>query len=178
MLCCTEKPWLHGVFSPCVVQILQCYLQLAPSFLSVQFSHSVMSDYVTPWTSARQSSLSITNCWSLPKPMSTESVMSSNHLILCHPLLLPPPIFPRTRSFQMSQLFPSGGQSIGVSASASVPPMNTQDWYPLGWTGRPSCSPRDSQGSSPTPQFKTWIFWLSAFFRVQLSHPYMTTRKT
>ena len=134
MLCCTEKPWLHGVFSPCVVQILQCYLQLAPSFLSVQFSHSVMSDYVTPWTSARQSSLSITNCWSLPKPMSTESVMSSNHLILCHPLLLLPSL-PASGSSQMCQLFASGGQSIGVSTSASVLPMNTQDWSPSGWPG-------------------------------------------
>ena len=69
-----------------------------------------------------------------PKPMSIESVMPSNHLILCHPFLLPS-IFPRIRVFQMSQLFASGGQSIGVSASTSVPPRNTQDWSPLGWTG-------------------------------------------
>ena len=57
-------------------------------------------------------------------------------------------------SFQMSQLFSSGGQDIGVSASTSVTPMNTQDWSPLGWTGW-SCSARDSQESSPTPQFKS-----------------------
>ena len=76
-----------------------------------------------------------TNYWSLPKPMSIDLVMPSNHLILCHPLLLLPSIFPASGSFQMSQLFASGGQSIGVSASASVLPMNTQDWSHLGWTG-------------------------------------------
>ena len=70
---------------------------------------------------------------SLPKPMSIESVMPSNHLILCHPLLLLPSIFPASGSFPMSQLFTSGGQSIGVSAS--VLPMNTQDESPLEWTG-------------------------------------------
>ena len=69
-----------------------------------------------------------------PKPMSIKSVMLSNHLILCRPLLLPS-IFPSIRSFQMSQLFASGGQSIEVSASTSVFPVNTQDWSPLGWTG-------------------------------------------
>ena len=91
--------------------------------------------FVNPWIVARQASLSITNSWSLPKLMSIESVMPSSHLILCHPLLLLPPIPPRIGSFPMSQLFTSGGQSIGVSASASVLPMNTQDRSPLGWTG-------------------------------------------
>ena len=57
------------------------------------------------------------------------------HLILCHPLLLQPSIFPTSASFQMSQFFTSSGQSIGVSASASVLPMNIQDWFSLGWTG-------------------------------------------
>ena len=64
-----------------------------------------------------------------------------------------PQSFPASGCFQMSQLSASGGQSIGVSASTSVPLMNTQDWSPLGWTGSP-CSPRDSQESSPTPRFK------------------------
>ena len=90
--------------------------------------------FKTPWTAAHQASLSITNPWNLLKLMSIESVMPSNHLILCHPLLLPPSIFPTIRSFQMSQFFASGGQSIGVSASASVLSMNIQDWFPLGWT--------------------------------------------
>ena len=81
----------------------------------------------TPWTAACQASLSITNSQNLFKLMSTESVMPSNHLILCHPLLLLPSIFPSIRIFSMSQFFPSGGQSIGVSASASVLPMNSQN---------------------------------------------------
>ena len=58
-------------------------------------------------------------------------------------------------SFQMSQFFTSGGQIIGVSASASVLPMNTQDWFPLGWTDWISCNSRDFQEPSPTPQFKS-----------------------
>ena len=91
--------------------------------------------FATPWTAARQVSLSITNSWSLLKLMFIESVMPSNHLILCRPLLLPPSIFPSIRSFPMGQFFASGGQSTGVSASASVLPMNIQDWFPLGWTG-------------------------------------------
>ena len=90
--------------------------------------------FVTPWTAARQASLSITNFQSLSKPMSIESVIPSNHLILFCPLLLLPSTFPASGSFQMSQLFASGGQSTGVSASTSVLPMNTQDWPPLGWT--------------------------------------------
>ena len=65
----------------------------------VQFSRSVVSDSATPWTAACQASLSITNCRSLPKPMSIESVMPSNHLILCRPLLLLPSIFPSIRVF-------------------------------------------------------------------------------
>ena len=72
---------------------------------------------------------------SLLKLMSIESVMPSNHLILCCPPLLLPSIFPASGSFQMSQLFITGGKSIGVSASASVLLMNIQNWFPLGWTG-------------------------------------------
>ena len=66
-----------------------------------------------------------------------------------------PQSLPASGSFPMSQLFAWGGQSIGVSALASVLPMNTQDWFPLGWTGWMYCSPRDSQESSPMPQFKS-----------------------
>ena len=91
--------------------------------------------FATPWTAAHQASLSITNSRSPPKPMSIESVMPSNHLILCRPLLLHLQSFPASGSYQLTRLFPSGGQSIGVSASTSVPPMNIQDWSPLGWTG-------------------------------------------
>ena len=87
-----------------------------------------------PMTAAHQASLSITNSQSLLKLMSIEAVMPSNHLILYHPLLLSS-IFPASGSFQMSQFFTSGGQSIGVSASTTVVTMNIKDWFPLGWIG-------------------------------------------
>ena len=109
-------------------------LNFFPQFNSVQ-SLSHVRLFLTPWITARQASLSITNSRSLLKLMPIESVMPSSHLILCHPLLLLSPILPASRSFPMSQLFAWGGLSIGVSASASVRPMNTQDWSPLGWTG-------------------------------------------
>ena len=80
-----------------------------------------------PRTATQQASLSITNSQSLLKLMSIELVMPPNHLILCHTLLLPPSIFPSIRVFSNESFFASGGQSIGVSASASVSPMNIQD---------------------------------------------------
>ena len=85
--------------------------------------------------------------------------------------------FPASGSFLMSQLFTSGGQRIGVSASTSVLPMNIQDWFPLGWTGWISLQ---SKGLSRLQYYssKASILWHSAFFRVQLSHPHMTTGKT
>ena len=102
---------------------------------SVQFSRSVVSDSLRPHEPpAHQASLSITNSLSLPKPMSIESVMPSIPFFSC------PESFPASGSFQMSQLFTSGGQRIGVSASAS---MNTQDWSPLGWTGWISLQPKE-----------------------------------
>ena len=102
---------------------------------SVQFSCSVMSNSL--WPNGLQHTRP--PCL-LPTPrvyplMPIESVMPSNHLILCLPLLLLPSIFPSIRSFQNSQLLASGGQSIGVSASASVLPMIIQDWLPLRLTG-------------------------------------------
>ena len=103
-------------------------------FSSVQSLRRVRL-FVTPWTAARQACLSITNSRSLLKLMSIESVMPSNHLIPCCPLLLLPSIFPSIRVFSNeSALRISIGQSIGVSASTSVLPMNIQDWFPLGWT--------------------------------------------
>ena len=83
--------------------------------------------------------------------------------------------FPASVSFPISQFFTSGGQSIGVSTSASVLPMNIQDWFPLGWTAWISLQ---SKGLSRTPQFKQSILPHSAFFIVQLSHPYITAGKT
>ena len=99
------------------------------------FSRSVVPDSVTTWTAARQASLSFTISRSLLKLMSIDQ--------WCHPTISSSVIpfsshlqsFPASRSLPMSQFFTSCGQSIGVSASASVPPMNIQDWFPLGWTG-------------------------------------------
>ena len=119
--------------------------------------------------------LPITNFLSLPKLMSIESVMPSNHLISVVPFSSCPQSLPASGSFQMSQLFTWGGQSIGVSASASVLPMNTQGWFPLGWTGWISLL---SKGLLQHHSSEASIFWCSAFFMVQLSHPYMTTGKT
>ena len=101
-----------------------------------------MFNSATPWTAAWQASLSSTISQGLHKFMSTESVMASNHLILCRLFSFCLWSFPALGSFPVSQLFPSGGQSIGVSASASVLPMNTQDWSPLGWTGWISLHPK------------------------------------
>ena len=150
----------HGTKSPQqLVYPCCCLMKPGAPIYRVQFnsvqSLSRVLFFATPWIAACQASLSITNCWSLPKRMSIESVMPSNHLILCFPLLLLPSIFPNIRVFSNESALASGGQSIGVSASTSVLPMNTQDWSPLGWTGWISYSPRDSQESSPTPQFKS-----------------------
>ena len=82
-------------------------------------------------------------------------VMPSNNLMSVVPFSSHLQSFPALWSFQMSQFFSSGGQSIGVSASASVLPINSQDWSPLGWLVGSPCSPRDSQESSPTLQFKS-----------------------
>ena len=111
--------------------------------------------FAIQWTIARQASLSITNSRSSLKLMSIESVMPSNHLILCCPLLLLPQSFPPSGSFHMSQFFASGGQRIGVSASASVLPMTIQDGFPLGLTGWISLQSKDSQESSLSSQFKS-----------------------
>ena len=99
------------------------------------FGCSIACDTVTPWTVACQASLSFTVSQSLLKLMSIESVMSSNHLILCRPLSFYPQSLPASGSFPVSQLFVSGGQSIGVCASVSVLPVNIQGWSPSGWTG-------------------------------------------
>ena len=118
-------------------------------------NHSVVSDSLPPHGSQHPRP---------PCPSTIPRVYSNSCPFSwwCHPTIsssvVPfsscPQSFPAARSFQMSQFFASGGQSIGISASASVLPMNIQDWFPLGWTGWSPCSPRDSQESSPTPQFK------------------------
>ena len=144
-------------------------------WLSLWLSHIQL--FVTPWTAACQASLSIANSQSLLKLMLIELVMPSNHLILCHPLLLPPSIFPKIRVFSNESVlhirwpeFWRFSFSISLSNEYSGLISFRMDWTP--------CSPRDSQESSPTPQFKASVLQHSAFFIVQLSHPPMTTGKT
>ena len=103
-------------------------------FSSIQLLSRVQL-FATPWTAARHASLSITNSRSPPKSMSIESMMPSNHLILCCPLLLPPSIFPNVRVFSNESVLRIRWQSFGISASTSVLPVNIQDWFPFGWTG-------------------------------------------
>ena len=131
---------------------------------SVQFSRLVVSDSATPWIAACQASLSMTNSWSY-----SNTCPSSQW---CHPAIsssvVPfsscPRSLPASGSFPMSQLFAWSGQSIGVSASASVLPMNTQDYSPLGWTGWISLQ---SKGLSRV--FSNTTFQKHQFFGAQLS---------
>ena len=109
-------------------------IKFKPMFSSVQPLSRVWL-FATLWTAAHQASLSITNSRSLLRLMSTESVMPSSHLILCHPLLLLPSVFPTIKVFPNESVLPIRWPSIGVSASTSVLPMNIQHWFPLGWTG-------------------------------------------
>ena len=128
-------------------------------FISVQ-SLSPVQHFVTPWTAAHQASLSITNSRSLLKLISIESVMPSNNLILCYPLLLLYSNFPSIRAFSNESTLRKRWPNIGVSASTSVLPMKTLK----------SLLQHHSS--------KVSILRCSAFFIVQLLHPYMTTGKT
>ena len=123
--------------------------------------------FATPWTSVCQASLSITNSWSLLKLMSIVSVMPSNHLILCHPFSSCLQSFSASGSFPISWLFASGGQSIGVSASASVLPVNIQDWFPLGWTGWISLQSKGLQYTAVYIIFYIQLFPLTHSFYFQ-----------
>ena len=148
---------------------------------SVQFSPSVMSNSLRPHGlhETLQASLSITNSQSPPKAMSIESVMPSNILTLCHSLLLLPSIFPSIRVFSNESVL-CIRQTKYWSFSFSMSPSNEysglisfrMDWLDL----------LAVQGSLKSllqyPSSKASILWLSAFFIVQLSHPYMTTGKT
>ena len=136
--------------------------------VSVQ-SLSHVSLFATPWTAARQASLSITNSWSLLRLMSIESVMPCNHLILCSPLLLPPSVFPSIRVFSNKSVLHIKWPKYWCF-SFSITPSNAysglisfrkfgfpNSWFPSsqeGLVGSP-CSPMDSEESSPTPWFKS-----------------------
>ena len=148
-------------------------------FSSVQSSRSVISDSATPRTAAGQASLSITNSWNLLKLMSIHSVMPSNHLILCHPLLFLSSIFPRIRVFSNESVFCIRWPKYW-SFSFSISPSNDYsglislkiDWLDL-FAVQGTFKNLFQHHSS-----KASILWCSAFFMVQLSHPYMTTGKT
>ena len=123
-------------------------------FSSVQSLNRVQL-FVTPWITTHQASLSIISSRSSLKLMSIKSVMPSSISSSVVPFSSCPQSLPASESFPMSQLFASGGQSTGVSASASFLPKKSQGWsLQNGLVGSP-CSPRDSQESSPTPQFKS-----------------------
>ena len=146
---------------------------------SVQFSLSVVSDSVTTWTAAHQASLSITNSWSLLKLMSIKSVMLSNHLILCCPLLLLSSVFPSIRVCSNKSVLPIR-QPKYRSFSFSINPSNEYSglislriiWFDLLTVqGTVKCLLQHQE-------LKKSIIWCSVFFIIQLSHLYMTTGKT
>ena len=157
-----------------------CCNRASPTQISsVQFSLSVMSDSATPWTAAHQASLSITNSQSLPKLMSIESVMPSNHLILCCPVLLPPSIFPSIRVFSNESALwirwpKCWSFSFNISPSNEHPGLISfrMDWLDLLAVQGTLKSFLQHHSS------KASILQHSVFFIVQLSHPYMTTGKT
>ena len=146
---------------------------------SVQFSRSVVSDSL--WPHGLQHA-------SLPCPSPTPGAYSNScpSSWWCHPTISSSVIpfsfhlqyFPASGSFPMNQFFPSGGQCIGVSASASVLPMNIQDWFPLGLTGWISLPSKTLKSLPQHHSSKASTLLRSAFFILQLSHPYVTTGKT
>ena len=156
--------WTHWGQENCFIILVSSVVQLCPTLRPHGLQHTRLP------------------CPSPPPELAHTHVhrvgdaIQPSHLLL--PLLLLPSVFPSIRVFSIvSQFFASGGQSIRVSASTSVLPMNIQDWFPLdGLVGSPCC-PRDSQVSSPNHSSKASILQHSAFFIVQLSHPYMTTGK-
>ena len=128
-----SKSWLvlkknHGSSFLLVVDLM------VVTFSSVQLLSRVQL-FAIPWITAHQASLSITNSWSLHKLKFIQSVMPSNHLILCRPLLLLLPIPPSIRVFSNELTLHLRWPKYWSSVSASVLPTNTQDWSPLGWTG-------------------------------------------
>ena len=162
---------------------MQIRITISPHTHSVQFSSvqslSHVQLFVTPWTAARQASLSITNSWSPPKPMSIKSVMPSSHLILCCPLLLLPPIPPSIRVFSKESAlhirWPKYWSfSFNISPSNEHPGLISfrVDWLDL-LAVQGTLKSLLQQHSS-----KASILRHSAFFTVQLSHPYVTTGKT
>ena len=165
-----KGPWNLVIFGP---------VQNIHGDTSVQFSHSFMSNSLKPHGKQHTR---------FPYPSQTPGACSDSCQLnqWCHPTISSSVIpfssclqsFPASGSFQINPFFTSDGQSIGVSVSASVLLMNIEGWFLLdGQVGSP-CSPRNSQASSPTPQFKGISSSVLSFFIVQFSHPYMTIGKT
>ena len=163
-LFCKQAP--SGIFSNAILLV---------QFSSVQsLSHVWL--FGTPWTAARQASLSITNSQSLLKLMSIESVMPSNHLILCCPLLLPPSIFPSIKVFSTESVLRIRWPkywSFNISPSSEHPGLISfrMDWLDF-------LAAQGTLKSLLQHISKSYFLWCSAFFIVQLSHRYMTTGKT
>ena len=159
---------------------MDCGKHKCPLFqLSSVQSLSTVWLFATPWITARQASLSITNSRSLLKLMSIKWVMPSSHLILCFPLLLLPPIPPSIRVFSNESTLHIRWPNYWSFSFSISPSMNTQDWSPSGWTGWISLQSKGlSRVFSNSTVQKHQFFSTSAFFILQLSHPYMTTGKT
>ena len=146
-----------------MVRHINISLRIFYQFSSVQ-SLSPVRLFATPWTAARQASLSITNCWSPPKPMSIEWMMPSSHLIFRHLLFLLPPIFPSIRVFSNESALHIRWPKYW-SFSFNISPSNEHpDWSPLGWTGWNSLQ---SEGLSGV--FSNTTVQKHQFFGVQLS---------
>ena len=186
---CCQVDLLHLLLQICWNCVTLCYIcwnnyrglwvALSPNALrSVQFSCSLVADSLQP----HEPQHTRPPCPSLTPGVYPNSCPSS---WWCHttisssvvPFSSCPQPFPASGSFQMSQPFTSGGQSIGVSASTSVFPMNIQGWFPLGLSDLISCCLRDSQESTPAPQFES-INFSALLLMVELLHLYMITRKT
>ena len=151
-------------------------------YQSVQFSSVQLLSrvwlFATSWTAARQASLPSTTSgvYSDSCPLSQWSRPAVSSSVVSFSCVQS---FPESGSFPLSQFFTSGGQSIEVSASASVLPMNIQEWFPLRWTDWSSNAVEGTLKSLlQHHNSKASIFWHSVLFRVQFSHPYMTTGKT
>ena len=174
------RPWdfpgkSSGVGCHCLLHFISSSMHISQSVQSL----SRVRLFVTPWTATRQASLSITNFRSLLKLMSTESVMPFNHLILCHPFLLPPSIFPRIRVFSSESGLRLRWPKYR-SFSFSISPSNEYSGlisFKIDWLNLLAV-----QGTLKSlfqhHSTKASILPHSAFFIVQLSYPYMTTGKT
>ena len=141
------------------------------------FSHALVSCSAAPWTAACQVSWTFTTSRSLLKLMFIEPVIPSNHLLLCHPLLLLPSIYPPSGSFPRSQFFTSCGQSIGASALALVLPMNIQDWFPWGLTNWISLQSKGLWRVFSKTTVRKHNSLVLSFLYSPISHSYMNTGK-